>query len=204
MRFFLEKIFIVIFGAALFCGCEVDVEENEEQQEDMIYYLESEHTPLLIAESALGSALDNDPPFYSVYTGFAYRYISTFYDTGREAMSEVQKGSTIEIYFDLFQFEFTDITSSDLALYTNKSDEITKLKEANSSFNELLWSTDPLEIKIGDSSTLSSIHDALIGCREGDEVFIYMTRNAAYSDEIIGLAEKGSALRFSCTIESVY
>lgn len=196
----IRKTYIVVVIAAMLCSCE-DSDENYDQREDIISFLESSHSPTLIAESEVAESLDDDPEFYSTFGTYAFRYISTYYDEGRELMPEVVKGSVINIYFDLFIFDGEAISSSDLALYSNKIDEILKLSEAG--MNTEYWSFDTLEIKIGSDSILESIQSALIGCREGDEVYIYLTCGVSYGDDFIGLSGKESALRFSCTIESV-
>ncbi len=183
-------------------GCEDSYDENLEQQEEIVDYLESTHSPNLINVTEVANSIDLDPPFYTVYGNYAYRYISTYYDAGRESMPEVKSGSTITILFDLYSFTGSDIdTSSDLPLLSNKSEDETKLLDAG--LNTELWDFTPLTIVVGRGDLLSAIETALVGCRQEDEVFVYMTRDEAYGSNIIGLAEKETMLRFSCTIEIV-
>ena len=44
---------------------------------------------------------------------------------------------------------------------------------------------------------------SLIGCREGDKVEAYMTLDAAYGDDVVGVVPLQSAVVWYYTIESV-
>ena len=50
---------------------------------------------------------------------------------------------------------------------------------------------------------MPGLRRALVGCREGDVVEIYMTYQAAYDDEIIGLVPKESPLAWLLTVDKV-
>lgn len=193
----------ILCVAILLCGCipESDIEENESQKETIISYLESSHSPKLIAESEVSSSLELDPPFYTTYGDFAYRYISTYYDSDWATRTEVKSGSNILLNFRLYSFTGSAISSDDLPVYTNEA--IYKSAYEDAGMNLEYWTFMPMEIIIGKTTTLTAIHDGLIGCREGDVVELYMTRNMAYGDDVIGLVDQWSSLVFFCTILSV-
>lgn len=182
-------------------GCDSDWEDNDSQKTEIVSYLESTHSPVLISESSVSNSLTVDPEFYTTYGSFAYRYISTYYDADRDSRAEVVKGSSVTITFDLYPFSGSEISSDELPAYSNKVEDQLRLEEAG--LNSVAWSFTPLTITIGNSGVLESIQSGLIGCREGDEVEIYMTYNMVYGDDIIGLIEKESAARFRCTIDKV-
>jgi FKBP-type peptidyl-prolyl cis-trans isomerase len=50
---------------------------------------------------------------------------------------------------------------------------------------------------------MPGLRRALVGCREGDTVEIYLTYEAAYGDQIIGVVPKQSALAWYLTVEKV-
>ncbi len=186
---------------ATLVGCSESSDENQSQRETIVTYLESTHSPLLIAESAVESSLDNDPEFYSVFGSYSYRYISNYYDAGREALAEVANGSIVTITYNLYPFSGSDIDDTELPVYSNDAAMKVLLQEAGLNTQE--WDFMPLEIEIGNSNTLKGIHESLVGCRVGDEVEIYMTYNMAYGSNIIGLVDKESSMLMECTIDSV-
>ncbi|MFI3304321.1 MAG: FKBP-type peptidyl-prolyl cis-trans isomerase [Rikenellaceae bacterium] len=202
MREIFKHTLIFLCAVAALSSCDENTDENYEQMEDIVYFLENTHSPKLIAESEVASALDDNPPFYSTYGIYSFRYISTYYDLGREELEEITKGSVITISFDLYEFDGSAIDeSSDLPAYSNRASDKERLEEAG--LNTLLWDFTPLEVKIGDGSLLSAIEENLKGCRLGDEVYIYVTYNMSYGDDVFGLIDKEAMIRFSCTIESV-
>ncbi len=197
----------MISAAVVFCGCDNDDDTNASQREFIVEYLEDDHDPNLIAESEVAYSLDLDPPFYTVYPAYAYRYIATYYDAGRDALMEVTSGSRVTLTFDLFEFTGSEISSSKVPIYTNDPQYKEALVEEGLTIvegvNDEMWAFVPMTFAIGGGALLVDIENALIGCREGDEVEIYLTYNAAYQNTIIGLIEKASALRFRCVIEGV-
>ncbi|MFR9563993.1 MAG: hypothetical protein SNG14_00500 [Rikenellaceae bacterium] len=193
----------IICAAITLCGCvsESDIEENESQKETIISYLEGSHSPSLIAESEVSSSLDLEPAFYTSYGDFAFRYISIQYDAGRDEKAEVKSGSSILINFRLHSFSGSAISDDELPVYTNEAIYKSEYEEAG--LNLEYWTFLPMEIIVGKTTLLSSIQDGLIGCREGDIVELYMTRNMAYGDDVIGLIDQWSSLVFFCTVLSV-
>ncbi len=194
---------LIIGAAVLLCGCESedDIEANQNQQDTIISYLESSHTPTLIAESEISNSLSTDPAFYTRYGDYAFRYIEDYYNVERETKSEIKSGSRVIINFSLFEFSGSAIEDDELPLYTNESAYETPLNDAG--LNTELWTFSPMEIVIGETTLLSSIQDGLISCKESDKVEIYMTRDMAYGDAVIGLAEQYSMLVMFCTILKV-
>ena len=45
--------------------------------------------------------------------------------------------------------------------------------------------------------------DALLGCREGDAVEVYMTYNMAYGDDYFGIIPKESPIAWHFTVDAV-
>ncbi len=197
----------MIAAAALMGGCESYDDTNISQSEKIVSYLEGSHSPTLISESDLSTALDIDPPFYSTFPSYAYRYISTYYDADRNTKTKVSSGSRITITFDIYEFSGSSISSSTLPIYTNDPTYKDAFIEAGLTIvegvNDQMWSFAPMTFTIGSGDLMGDLETALHGCREGDEVEIYLTYKAAYDNKIIGVVEKESMLRFRCDIEGV-
>lgn len=187
----------------MLCSCESteDIEENEDQRDDIISYLESSHSPTLISESDISSSLSSMPEFYTKFGSYAFRYIEDYYNEERETKSVIKNGSSVLLNLSLFSFTGSAIADDELPIYTNESAYELLLIEAG--LNTEYWTFSPMEIVIGSTTILSSIHDGLIGCRESDKVEIYMTRDMAYGDEVIGLVDQWSSLVVFCTILKV-
>lgn len=201
MRDFGFKIYILLLSTLIVAGCSEDWEDNDTLRTEIVSYLEATHSPVLIAESEVSSSLLAEPAFYTVYGSYAYRYISTYYDADRGTKAEVVSGSTVTITFDLYQFDGDEISTDELPMYSNRAEDQLALSAAG--LNTEYWDFSPLTFTIGSSDILSSIQNGLIGCRESDDIEIYMTFNMTYGNTIMGLIEKESAVRFRCTIDKV-
>lgn len=202
-EYFKIKILLLlsVVTAAMLGGCESSDDTNTSQKEFIVSYLEDTHSPTLIAESEVAWSLDLEPEFYTVYPTYTYRYISTYYDADRSTKREVVSGGTISITYDLYEFTGSEISDDELPIYTNNPLYEAALIEEG--LNTELWSFSPKSLTIGSGALLSSIEGALVGCREGDYVELYLTYYEGYKNDIIGVVEKESALRFRCTIEEV-
>ncbi len=197
-KYIAVALFII---ASIFTGCKKDQDENIDQSDDIVSYLESSHSPILVSESAL-SSLDEDvvdQPFYTRYGTYAYRYISTYYDAERNQQPQVQSGSTIKLTYSFFEFTGSS-NSSTLPLQTNNPSYEQDLIDAG--LNMTYQNLTPKSIVIG-GDILSSLHDGLVGCRQGDIIELYMTYEMAYGESIIGFISKGSSIEVHCTIEEV-
>ncbi len=202
-EYFRAKILfvVILLTAAILCGCEANDDINTKQREFTIRFLEGSHTPKLIAESGLASSQEVDPPFYTVYPAYIYRYIATYYDVDRDTRAEITPSSKVTLSFDLYEFTGSAIATNELPIYTNRAEDEQRLIDAG--LNTEVWSFEPMTLSMGSGALLPSIEEALVGCREGDEVEIYLTTQEAYGSKIIGVIEKDSALRFTSTIEVV-
>ncbi len=203
-NFFNEKIgvlFVIFAMIGVLCSCENNYEENDDQRDTIISFLESSHSPTLISEEDIKLSLEEEPNFYTTFGSYAFLYIDDYYNAERLSMPEVMKGSRITITFSLYPFSGSTISSSTLPTYTN--DPTFEESYIEEGLNTTYWSFLPLELTIGDSNILGSIQQGLTGCREGDSIEIYMTCNMAYEDDVIGVMEQESSLAFFCTINSV-
>ena len=50
---------------------------------------------------------------------------------------------------------------------------------------------------------IKGMADALLGCREGDAVEVYMTYNMAYGDDYFGIIPKESPIAWLFTVDAV-
>ncbi|MFI3282183.1 MAG: hypothetical protein SNG10_01470 [Rikenellaceae bacterium] len=193
-------LFIALFATSL-SSCDDTADTNLDQRTDIIDYLESSHSPKLLYIDDAEESLDDDPAFYTIGGYTTFMYVETFYDTDRETLPQIKKGSTISITYTLYNFEnITTPTTSDI-LTSNDAEQIALLEEAG--LNATYWSSEPLFLRVGEGTIFSSIEDMLIGCYEGDVIEFYMTLNDAYGTAIIGSSTEGEPLAFFCTINEV-
>ncbi len=200
---YMIKIKNILLLAMLFvCGCSAyDQDEIDDQREDIVSFLTTKHSPLLIAESDVADSLDDDPEFYTTYSDRAYRYIVDYYNQERLNRTEVKSGDTIYLTFWCYDFS-TYATPSDSYLYfTNDPTYESALQAAG--LNTEYWSFEPSKVVLGNGDILNAIEKSLIGCREGDTVEIYLTYNLAYGSNWVGLTTLESPVAFFCSIDSI-
>ena len=181
----------------LFVGC--DHEDLLLSERDKIEkYLTSSRG--MVAEADLGSVIEDNPAFYSVFGRYAYRHIVNYYDAGRENLAEVKMGDELELRFNAYTFTGSEPSLS--ALYwSNVEEQILKLQQQSDS--KLEWSIEPLKVTLGETDMIEGLELALEGCREKDSVQVYMTSNLAYGRKNLGSVPKNSMVAWYMKIEKV-
>lgn len=196
------SVLVVLCAVLLGVGCNNDTDTVLTAQQNAIEkYLTGSHQPRLIPESDLGESLEENPAFYTRWGLDLYRYIATYYDEGRESRPEVARNSTIEIVYTAYIFKSGSPTVTDM-FATNDAESLAKLEEAGLD-TEYEWTTDPMEITIGQSQLVDGLETALEGCREGDSVEVYMTFSQGYGNNYIGKVPSKSSLVWFIDIISV-
>lgn len=181
-------------------GCGDDVDLGDEQRSTIERYLTSSHMPRLIDLEDIDSSLDENPAFYERFDNSVYRYIATYYDQGRASKPEIKQGDEVTLTYTAYVFTGTTPTLSSVYL-SNDPTVISGLKAAG--LNADYWDAEPLKIKIGQTNIIKGVSTSLIGCREGDKVEVYMTFDAAYDDNVVGIVPKESAVAWYYTIDRV-
>lgn len=183
----------------LLAGCSDEEDILPEQRQNIEKFLTSSHTPRLVAEEELEA--ESQLPFYTTTGNFVFRYIANYYDPERGSRPEVTADAQVTITFRAYVFTFSAITERTAPFYTNDP----LLKEA---FGELgltpgLWPFEPLTINLSADRIINGLRSALIGCREEDEVEVYMTYNQAYGDEFFSVIPKESPVAIFFTVDRV-
>lgn len=171
------------------------------QQTSISRYLTSSHQPRLIAESEISSSLENEPQFYTQWGLDIYRYIATYYAEGREDKSIIEAGSKISFTYDAYIFTGSKPNISSIYA-TNRVASIDELKAAGLN-TEYEWTTDPMVVTIGKEEIIPALETALMGCREGDSLEIYLTYDVAYGKHYVGLVPSMSSVVWYMDIISV-
>lgn len=186
--------------ATVACSNELDTKLTQ-QQNGIATYLKGSHQPRLIPESELSSSLDAEPQFYTQWGLDLYRYITTYYAEGRDSKAEVALGSNITLRYSAYIFSNRKPTIADLYA-TNDEQLIEQLTLAglNTSYE---WTTEPYPVTLGTTEIIEGLETALIGCREGDNVEIYMTYEQAYGKADIGMVPSKAAVVWFVDILSV-
>lgn len=196
------KEILLLMALLLACGCsEYDTDDIDTQRTKIVSFLTSTHSPKLIAEEDVEDSAEYQPEFYTTSGNTVYRYISDYYNTERADKAEVMDGSTIWITFWCYDFSTYATPSSSYLLYTN--DPLYEDAYIEAGLNTEYWDFSPQRIVLGEGDILKSIETALVGCREGDSVELYMTYNMAYGNNWVGLSTLQSAFAFFCTIDSI-
>lgn len=186
---------------AFAAGCgddEVDVAEN--QRSSIVSYLTSSHSPRLIDIRDVPNSMEAKPAFYERLEYNTYRYIASYYDQGREARRTIREGDEVSLTY--VAFRFTGGQPSLVNVYaTNDASVLAELSKAG--LNTEFWPQEPLKVKIGQTRIIKGVTLSLVGCREGDTVEAYMTLDAAYEDDVVGVAGDESAIAWFYTIDSV-
>ncbi|MFR9503327.1 MAG: FKBP-type peptidyl-prolyl cis-trans isomerase [Rikenellaceae bacterium] len=189
---------VMIFASS--CSDE-DLDLVEEQQEDIVSFLTTSHSPTLISQSDLAESLEDDPEFYTTAGSTAYRYIVDYYSQERQERREVVNGDELLLTFWCYDFSgYSTPDDSDL-YYTNDPLYESALSEAG--LNVEYWDFSPKRIVLGQGDILKGIELSLLGCREGDSVEIYLTYNMAYGSNWVGVTNLESPVAFFCTIDSI-
>ena len=186
-------VVVVALAAAFVVSCS---NENDSvltnQQSKIASYLTSSHQPRLIPESQVSESLDSEPQFYTQWGLDIYRYIATYYDEGRDEWQEVTSRSTIEIVYTAYVFPNAKPTIANMYA-TNDPDSIAELEKLGLN-TEYEWTTDPMVVTLGKEEILPGLETALVGCREGDSVEIYLTYDEAYGKHYVGMVPAKSAV----------
>ena len=176
----------------------VDVAET--QRNSIVSYLTSSHSPRLINKKDVGQALEKNPPFYEQVEYNTFRYIDDYYNPERESRVQVAEGDEVELTFTAYIFSGSKPAVSAIYL-TNDQVQIDALQ--NTGLNVEYWKAEPLRVKIGQTNIIKGVEVSLIGCREGDSVEVYMTLDAAYGDDVVGVVPLESSVVWYYTIDKV-
>ncbi len=202
MREMVKSVLIPILALILFAGCKQEDATLSTQQTSTVRYLETSHNPRLLSEKAAAESLEEDPPFYTNYGNIAWRYIATQYADGRETWVEADRNDVVEISFDAYVFNYSNPVNS-VPYWSNRQTTIDRFVASNQYFDPQYWTTEPYVIRLDSDDGMSGLRRALVGCREGDEVEVYMTYEAAYGKEIIGIVPKQSPIAWLLTVDKV-
>ena len=152
--------------------------------------------PRLVAEENLEEG--SNQPYYTVSGDAVYRYITDIYNPDRVNWPEVTPTSTVKITFRAYVFTYANIVTTGsennwtVPYYTN--DASLKSFLEGRGLNTEWWTFEPLTVDMRHPGIIKGMADALLGCREGDAVEVYMTYNMAYGDDYFGIIPKESPI----------
>jgi hypothetical protein len=193
---------VVAVAAALVMSCSNENDTVLQSQQTAIsQYLTSSHQPRLIPEAEVASSFDPEPQYYSQWGLDIYRYISTMYAEGREEREILDFGDECEIVYTAYLFSRNKPSTRDI-FATNDPESINALVELGLN-TEYEWSDEPFSLRLGDGSLLGSLETALEGCREGDNVEIYLTYDKAYGKHTFGMLPSKSSVVWYIDIVSI-
>ena len=171
------------------------------QQSKISSYLKSSHQPRLIPESEIPSSLDNEPKFYTQWGLDIYRYISTMYEEGRDERAIAERGDELSITYTAYVFSGSKPSTSNM-FATNDQKSIDELIALGLT-PEYEWTSDPYTLRLGYGDLLDGLDIALEGCREGDNVEVYLTFEEGYGKHHIGMVPSKSAQMWIIDINAI-
>ena len=193
--------FVVVASLLFSVACSDEaVDVAETQRNSIVSYLTSSHSPRLINKKDVGQALEKNPPFYEQVEYNTFRYIDDYYNPERESRVQVAEGDEVELTFTAYIFSGSKPAVSAIYL-TNDQVQIDALQ--NTGLNVEYWKAEPLRVKIGQTNIIKGVEVSLIECREGDSVEVYMTLDAAYGDDVVGVVPLESSVVWYYTIDKV-
>lgn len=200
----MKRLFAILFVLPLvLAGCSQEDDILPQQQERIVSYLESTHSPRLVAEADVDAG--SEQAYYTTMGNTVYRYIENAYNPDRLNRAEVTAASTATITFRAYVFDYTNIvtdgTSVTMPYYSN--DPALEQVYIDSGLTPGEWKFLPLVVNMSDTNILNGVRLALLGCREGDRVEAYMTYNMGYGDDYMNVVPKESPLAFFFTVDKV-
>lgn len=197
------RLMMAVFAAmclALAVGCSDEDEQISSQRSDIVRFLTSTHVPRLVAEEDKESSLEAEPPFYEKLNQDLYRYVANYYDSNRSSRTMVDKGDQVSLTYTAYIFR-GGMPRVDNVYISNDTAVISQLKQAG--LNAEYWSAEPLVVTLGESNIIKGVSQSLVGCRQGDQVEVYMTFEEAYEDKVVGIVPHKSAVAWFYTIDAV-
>ncbi|MBQ3148785.1 MAG: FKBP-type peptidyl-prolyl cis-trans isomerase [Alistipes sp.] len=197
------RLMMAVFAAmclALAVGCSDEDEQITSQRSDIVRFLTSTHVPRLVAEEDKESSLEAEPPFYEKLNQDLYRYVANYYDSNRSSRTMVDKGDQVSLTYTAYIFR-GGMPRVDNVYISNDTAVISQLKQAG--LNAEYWSAEPLVVTLGESNIIKGVSQSLVGCRQGDQVEVYMTFEEAYEDKVVGIVPHKSAVAWFYTIDAV-
>ena len=191
------KRFLMILSAVLMAVACNDEDTLLTERDNIEKFLTS--TRRMVVEEERENTIENNPPFYTIFGRYAYRYIVNFYESGREDRVVVESGDEIEVLFSAYTFTGSEPSSSK-PYWSNVPEVIASLGK----HGELAWSAEPLIMRLGSTDIIEGLDRSLVGCREQDSVQIFMTSSMAYGRKLIGSEPKNASLAWYMRIGKVY
>ncbi len=197
----MRRLHILLFLLPLvFWGCTEEDEILPDQQKRIVQFLTSGHTPRLVSEQDLEE--DARQPFYVLRGNSSYRYIESYYNPDRKNWKEVGPSSKVSITFRAYVFAYTGITDRTIPYFTNDP-ELEKFFYEEQGLTPGAWSFEPLTLDLAGGRILEGLRIALEGCRENDQVEVYMTYNMAYGEDDFSIVPKESPVAIFFTVNKV-
>ena len=191
----MKRFFAIVMVAMLTLACE-DEGLLLTERDNIEKFLTS--TRQMVAEEDIGTVIEENPKFYTVFGRYAYRYIDNYYDADRESRAVVEWGDEVQLRFNAYTFSTTEPSNS-APYWSNVPEMIDKLGK----HGDLSWSREPLVIRLGTTEVIECVERSLVGCREQDSVQVFMTSSLGYGKRLVGSVPKRSSLAWYMKIEKV-
>lgn len=122
----------------------------------------------------LDSKIEGTGLTYSEVGGGIYRVLTAPEDG--EGSPLVERGDSLYLLVELYQFSSSFSKTANSLLYTNKAALIPK---------GVVWSPDTLKVILGNGAILKGVENSLPNCAPGDSLTVFLTSDNAYGDNAI-------------------
>lgn len=191
----MKRFLAIVIAALLAFACQQEDTLLSERETIEKFLTSTRH---MVAEENVGSVIENNPKFYTVFGRYAYRYIDNYYDADRDTRTEVEWGDEVHLRFNAYVFESSEPSYKD-PYWSNVPEVIAALGK----HGDLSWSKEVLVVKLGTTDIIEGVERSLVGCREQDSVQVFMTSSLGYGKRLVGSVPKNSSLAWYMKIEKV-
>lgn len=165
---------ILIFSGLLFAGCN-DTDILDEQRSAIERYLTGKD--------------------YVTASGVYKQTVNADREYPPETVM-IDWGDSVEFMFAAYQFGTTIAQAS---YFTNMAN----LLEGNNILNQQYWPLDPKAVKVGDGQLVKGLENGLLGSREADSVWLYLTSDLCYGKKTNGLVPKDTPTAWLIVVDKV-
>ncbi len=135
--------------------------------------------------------------YYDIVEG-AYRHVVNEGRVDRELAAVIGAGDVVSLFFDA-RIYGSSFENSD-TFFTNIESRREQLAGGNSEFDTDFWPVEALIITLpDDDGILKPLQRALVGCREGDQVRVYLTPDLAFGAKTVYNIPRGETVVFEVT-----
>ncbi|MCL2561511.1 MAG: hypothetical protein FWE10_04225 [Rikenellaceae bacterium] len=142
-----------------------------------------------------------------------FRYVANVDRPQRDRSPVVARGDEVEFYYEAYAFAATLNMAAGhynptLIFATNRPETLDflcnqQLMGQRAAWNRTIWPEEPVRVRAGDATVVEGVRRGLLGCREGDHVWLFFVSDLGFGEEQHGTVAKNQILAYRIYIENV-